>query len=369
MRLWREVMLHADELDESTEATVLALSSRLLQLDFAWRLGIDPDEEAKLVEEAEEMAERTGDLRAQALLRMTTGARPGLVLESEDWIAAADEASRLADESGDLHLRVAIRAASAYARLHAGRFDDFERWLDGVIELSGGDPSVGAEIVIGNPVAWAHMGKATVRRERGEFDEAERLLDRALHLSDQTQDPESASWIRGTQAMLRTMRGDLEGGVALGRRNCELTEQLGDVFSRSLALSSLTYCELGIGDHAGALRSIEEAELLYRDAMGTGGEMEAWRGGLRAEALVGLGRVAEAVEVARAAADEGRRLGRLWSLPLTLLAKARAEAANGDAEAAHAALDEAARIATENQARVNLEQIESERATLAAATR
>ncbi len=369
LRLWREVMLRADELDDGDETRALALSSRLLQLDFAWRLGMDPDQEAKLVGEAEEMAERTGDARALALLRMTTGARPGLVLESESWIAAADEASRLADESGDLHLRVAIRAASAYARLHGGDFEDFERWLDSVIELSGGDPTVGAEIVIGNPVAWAHMGKATVRRERGEFDEAERLLDQAMRLSDRTQDPESASWIRGTQALVRAVRGDAEGGVALSRRNCELTEQLGDVFSRSLALANHAYCLNASGDHEAALRAIEEGESIYRDAMGTGGEMETWRGGIRSEALRGVGRVEEAADVARAAADEGRRLGRRWSLPLTLLAQARAEAAGGEVEAAGGTLDEAARCATEIGSKLALGEIEGEREALSTGAR
>ena len=369
MRLWREAMLQADELDEGPEASALALSSRLLQLDFAWRLGIDPDEEAKLLEEAGEMAERSRDLRALALLRLTTGARPGLVLESESWIAAADEASRLADESGDLHLQVAIRAASAYARLHAGDFDGFDRWLDSVIELTGGDPTIGAEIVIGNPLAWAHMGKATVCRERGEFDEAERLLEKAMRLSDQTQDPESASWIRGTQAMLRTARGDLEGGVALSRRNCALTEQLGDVFSRSLTLSTLTFCELATGNHEAALKAIEEAERLYRDAMGNGGEMETWRGGLRAEALVGVGRVEDAVEAARSAVDGGLRLGRRWSLPFTLLAQGRAEAANGETDAALASLDQGARIASETGARFPRETIEGQRDALVAGAR
>jgi class 3 adenylate cyclase/tetratricopeptide (TPR) repeat protein len=369
MRLWREVMLRADELDESAESSALALSSRLLQLDFAWRLGIDRAEEERLVQEAEQMAERTGDLKAQALLRITTGARPGLILEAESWMAAADEASRLADESGDLHLRVAIRAASAYARLHAGEFDDFERWLDSVIELSGGDPTIGAEIIIGNPVAWAHMGKATVRRERREYDEAERLLEKAMRLSDQTQDPESASWIRGTQSLLRAVCGDPEGAVALSRRNCALTEQLGDVFSRSLALSNLTYCELAVGNHEAGLRAIEEAERLYRDAMGTGGEMEVWRGGLRAEALVGVGRVEDAVDAARAATETGHRLGRRWSLPFSLLAQARAEAAFGDTDAARVSLDDGGRVASETGSSFAMESIEAEREALGAGTR
>jgi class 3 adenylate cyclase/tetratricopeptide (TPR) repeat protein len=369
MRLWSEVTRLSGELNDGAEATALAVTSRLLQLDFAWRLGMDPDEEATLVAEATELAERTGDLRALALLKMATEARPGLLQDTDTWIAAADEASRLADESGDLHLRVAIHAASAYARLCAGDFDGFEDWLDGVLELSGGDPSIGAGIVIGNPVAWATMGKATVRRERGEHDEAERLLESALELSSKTGDPESGSWIRGTKAMLRSARGDLEGGVALARRNCELTEQLGDVFSRSLSLANLAVTEVASGDFGSALEAIEEAERLYRGAMGNGGEMEAWRGGIRAEALRGVGRTEEAVEVARWASGVARERRMHWPLPLALLALARAEAAADDADAARSALDEGAAVARRTGAKVNLADIEAERDLLPAGAR
>ena len=130
--------------------------------------------------------------------------------------------------------------------------------------------------------------------------------------------------------------------MALARRNCELTEQLGDVFSRSLALANLAYVQLVAGDYEAALESIEEAERLYREAMGNGGEMEAWRGGLRAEALRGVGRIEEAIEVAEWAAETARERGMHWSLPLALQRSARARAAAGDCDGADEALDEGA---------------------------
>ena len=98
-------------------------------------------------------------------------ARPGLEQATADWIAGADEANRLADESGDLHLRVAIRAAGAYAHLCAADFDAFDRAADEVLELAGDDHEAGAGIIIGSPVAWALMGEGDgpprARRVRG----------------------------------------------------------------------------------------------------------------------------------------------------------------------------------------------------------
>ena len=119
LRLWRRTMELAAELPEGEEADALAVASRLLQLQYAWRLGMDSDEEARLAAEAEEIATRTGDLHSLAMLKMATSARPGLDHRADEWLAAAHEVNRLADESGDLPLRIALRAAGSYAHLCA----------------------------------------------------------------------------------------------------------------------------------------------------------------------------------------------------------------------------------------------------------
>ena len=171
---------------------------------------MDPEEEAKLAAEAREIAERTGDLRALALLRMADRGASGPGCRTRTtWIAAADEAIAARRRIGR---RCTCASRSARRRptraCCAGDFDGFERWLDEVLELAGGDPSVGAGIVIGNPVAWAHDGQGDgaqgARRIRGGRTAAR---DGRFELSDETGDPESASWIRGTQAMLRSATG------------------------------------------------------------------------------------------------------------------------------------------------------------------
>jgi adenylate cyclase len=371
MRLWGEVTRLADQLEAEGaetggEAAALATTSRLLQLDFAWRVGIGKDEERQLIAEAEELAQGCGDLRSLALLSMTKGARPGLSQSTDEWMAAADEAAELADASGDDHLRVAIHSAGAYARLCAGRFDEFDRRLDHVLAIAGGDPSVGAGVIIGNPMAWALQGKAIVRKERGELEEARRLVDKAFEVSSAAHDLETESWIRGMQAMVRAASGDLEGAVALNRRNCELTERLGDAFSRSLARSNLGWAELAAGEYEAALGSIEEAERLYRSAMDTGGEMEAWRGALHTEALRGVGRLDEAIEAGERAVEVARQRRLLWSLPLALHALGRTLAEAGDGERARAAFDEAAELAEGTGATAALEEIQADREALVA---
>ncbi len=368
LRLWRRTMELAGELPDGEETAALGVASRLLQLQYAWRLGMDAGEEARLAAEAEEIATRSGDLHSLAMLKMATDARPGIDQHTDAWLGAVAEVNRLADASGDLPLRVALRAAGSYAFLCAGDFDGFEAELDRVLELTDGDRGLGAGIVIGSPIAWATMMKGLVRRERGRLDEAEELFNAALTIATEDGDPELASWTRSNLSLMLGMRGEAAAGVALARRNCELTERLGDVFSRSLALANLSAAQLAAEEYAEALGSIEDAERVHREAMPGGGEMETWRGAVRAEALLGIGRVEEALELAGWASETARERGLLWSLPLALYALGIARAELG-VEGADRALDEAAEVAERTGAVTSLETIEEARDELAAGAR
>ncbi|HET7510767.1 MAG TPA: hypothetical protein VFJ65_11035, partial [Solirubrobacterales bacterium] len=362
LRLWHQVMELADELEEDEEVANLAVHSRLLQLQYAWRVGMNRGEEDRLAREAEEIATRQNDLHSLALLKVATQVRPGLPHHGPTWIAAVRETVELADQTGDRHLRAAIRGAGAYAYLCVADFEGFERILDEMLEIVGDDGSVGAGIVLGSPIAWGLMGKGMVRREKLEFEEAEELFERALESAVEEDDPETASWVRSNQASL-IIRRDPEAALAIARRNLELTDRLGDIFSRSLALSNLSWAQLIAEENEGALESIEESERLYREAMDNGGEMEGWRGQLRARALIMVGREEEALEVAEEAARITRERGMLWSYPVAMLTLARARAAAG-VDGVAEAFEESERVARETGATTLLEDIRVERQEL-----
>jgi len=366
LRLWHDVMelttgLESEE--EAGEVAALAIHSRLLQLQYAWRVGMSREEVARLAAEAEEIAERQNDLHSLVLLKVATEIRPGLPHYGPRWIEAVQETIELADRSGDRHLRAAVRGAGAYAYLCVADFEGFERILDGMLEIVDGDSSVGADIVLGSPIAWGLMGKGMVRRERLEFEQAEELFERALEAALRDEDAETASWIRSNQASL-IIRRDPEAALAIARRNCELTDRLGDVFSRSLALSNLAWAQLIAEEYEGALEAIEESERIYREAMDNGGEMEGWRGQLRARALVLVGRTGDGLAVAEEAARIAREREMMWSYPVAMLTLARARAAAGDAEGVNEAFEEAERVARETGATTLLMDIEAEREQL-----
>jgi class 3 adenylate cyclase/tetratricopeptide (TPR) repeat protein len=365
LRLWTKVSELVSELPEDEETSALGVFSRLLQLDYAWRLGMEKERVDALVEEAREMATRMGDLRSLALLKMLGSARPGLVQPVSDWTAAVEEAITLSDESGDDALRMAIRTPGAYSYLCGGDFDRCEQLLDEALELAGDDHGAGTGIVIACPFAWCLMAKAVIRREQGNFEAGGELFESALRIAEAEGDPETASWTRGNLALLMAQRGDLDPALALGQRNYELTERLGDVFSRHWALLNLGYVHLERDEMDAALDYFERANNIYVEAMGTGGEAEGWREALIAEALLGVGRTAEALERGERGATVARDRSLGWSLSraLRVLARARLAAGAGGAEEA---LEEAETVASRNGQAVELEEIRALKESVAA---
>ncbi len=368
MRLWQRVTALAGELEEDEETTALAVTSRLLQLEYAWRLGMDREEADALAAEATEIAERIGDVHSLALLKLLTKATPGRTEHAAEWIAAAAEAIQLADEAGDPSLRIAVRSGSAYAFMCAGDLDGLERTADELLDLTGGDPRLGGGIVVDCPIAWGLMAKAVALRERDRAEEAEKLLDEAMRLTAEHDDPETEGWARGSKSLLLADRGEAEAALALARRNRELIERFGDVFSLSTALSSMTYVQIAAGEFEGGLETIQLADRLYREAMGSGGETEAWRSTLRARAFLGMGRNAEALEEIEWAARTAERRGMGWQIPTAFHTLAQARAATG-AAGVEEALAQAAEAAGERGHLMTLRRIEADRDVLLAAAR
>jgi hypothetical protein len=126
----------------------------------------------------------------------------------------------------------------------------------------------------------------------------------------------------------------------------------------------LGFVRLERGDAEDALEPLERADRLYREAMGDGGEAEAWRDALIAEALTGAGRATEGLERAEHAVSVSRERGLLWAQPRALRSLAQARSAMGRA-GVEEALEEAERIAIANRQTIELAGIERVRAAAA----
>ena len=181
LRLWQAVSDLTDELEEDEEVAALAINSRLLQLQYAWRVGMSAEEQARLAAEVEEIATRHNDLHSRALLRVATSVRPGLPHRGRGLAGGGRGNGRARRRVGRpapagrgprrrrlrLPLHGRLRRLRGDARRSAG--------------AGAGRPHASAPAsILGSPSAWAVMGKGMVRRERGQYEEAEELFERAL---------------------------------------------------------------------------------------------------------------------------------------------------------------------------------------------
>ena len=109
--------------------------------------------------------------------------------------------------------------------------------------MAGDDHAAGAGVVIGCPYGFALQFKGVIARERGELDRADELFDAGLRIAAEHGDPETESWTRGQKAILAGLRGEPDA-LAQAERNFELTDRLGDIFSRTWALVYVSFVRL-----------------------------------------------------------------------------------------------------------------------------
>ena len=140
-----------------------------------------------------------------------------------------------------------------------------------MLELADGDPELGAGIVIGSPIAWGLMAKAVALRERDRLRGGRPAARRgAAAEATERGDPETESWVPRLEGdRCSPSSGEIEAALALALRNRELTEQLGDVFSRTMALTSPRPTSRSRrANTQRALETVELADASYREAMG-----------------------------------------------------------------------------------------------------
>ena len=367
IRLWGKVTELASELPESEETAALGVFSRLLQLDYAWRLGMETERVDALVEEAREIAARTGDLRSLTLLRFLESARPGLDQHASEWTRAVDEAIALADESGDEALRVGD-PDRGLVLVHGGRRS---RPLRATGRRGARDhgrrPQRGKRNRDRLPVRVGDHGQGDhparplrVRRRRGAVRAGPADRGRAGRPRDRELDPRQPRHPPGGRGATSTR----PWGSPCGTTS---SPSASATSSRDAGRWSTSGCvRLERGDAEGALDAFERGDRLYREAMGKGGEAEAWREALIAEALVGVGRVPEGLERAERAVAIARERGLLWALPRALRTLAQARIAAG-APGAGELLDEAEEVATASGRLIELKGIERVRNSVPAA--
>jgi adenylate cyclase len=313
---WRNVRSLTAEFTSSAEVAQLALTAAVMIIAMGWRLGGSSDDSGQAFEdevieiyaEGRELAERCGPghepmlanlVQAYATVRGLTG--------HVDEFQLALEAVEIADRTGDIGLRTAMRASTTYPRFCAGELVDGLRIADEGIDLSGGDPSVGAGISYASPYVALLLIRGLLLGAVGRLSDGFTTLERALDVAREVHELDVGSWAaHGVWAWLTHWSGgDREVALDHARRGIEAAERVGGGFARAQAYAGLAEALLGGGAWEGALTACAEA-LAIMHGSHIALESEPLVHTRIARAHLGARRLADA----RPAAETGLRLSR-----------------------------------------------------------
>ena len=318
---WRKVRSLAGMLAPSPEAMQLGITAAVMILALGWRLGgmsadggqFFEDEAVQIYSEGRKLAESIGSGNEPMLAALVMGYATARGLTGHiDEFQLTLEAVDLADRSGDVALQVAMRAGTTYPRFIAGHVADALRIADEGIELTGGDPSVGAGIAYACPLAAMLMVRGLLLGCQGRLKEGLADLEQALQAERDVEDPDVRGWAPGVGVWIAHWAG-LEGEDVLtnARRCVELTERAGGGFSRALGYTFLTEALLLRQTWDEALTAGTQA-LAVRHGSHIALESEAMDHTRIARAHLGAGRVADALPAAetglRVARERGHRI-------------------------------------------------------------
>jgi len=352
-------------LPESRETLMLELTSRIAQLEIGRIAGIEERESQGLFEEARAFAERLEDPRGHAFLLTSYGRLCGLAGDVAQYLACAERAAELAEDSDDAALAFEMHAVLAHAQLAVGRLDPARATAEGALaELGelGGPRGAGRSTAPAFCRIWSALASAYL----GRTAEAQAGLE-ALLAEQKEGGLEALYGTHGFLGEVLRLRGDLAGALAHGRRAAELAEERGSPFSRVEAAAFLGAAELTAGDVATATRTLETALGLARAR-----RTALWYEPRILAALADAKRVAGDRAGARALLAEARESverGQGWRLSAcdVELARARLLASEPvpDRSAIASALDSVDALATKLGAEPYRRMAELERARLA----
>lgn len=361
---WRKVAELASAAPESPEATALAVASRMWRLGYGWRLGISEHEAQVLYEDGCRLADQAGDVTSLILIKAVYTNVRGMSGHPGEAVALGEQTLALAEQTGSPALRLAARPFALYAHFMRGRFEAALRLADEGIELANDDPTLGAGLGVDYPAAMMPMMRALALTWMGRLEEAEAADDQALALARELGSEEIEGWTHMGFAWLWRYAQRPDRILAPAMRSHEIAERIGDTFSRGWALTALGLAHRAREDWTEAITTMEAAIELTREHR-TALEGESWRLAILAEALIGAGDAAGALQ--RAEESVTLTLQRRSDYTLAYCQRARAEtlaAAGAPVRDVEQALDEAEATARRTGSLADLPLIGRARATL-----
>ncbi len=304
----RKIRELTSRLPPSPEVDQLGTFARVQLLVWGARLGAEADEMAALFREGEELARRRGDTGALTRLLGAYGLyRVYHDGTSDALVADLEEAVRIADETDDLALQVAVRWPLVMAwecRDHRAQLRISEEALVRCEQ----DRELGAEALGYPPWAAFMTSKCNALQMLGRLAECAPLSDAMLAFARGYPSGLPMFLAHATAAGHFADVGEAERALSHARQGMEVSELLGGPALLIVAYPTLAFACLRSGDFDAAVASYEEGLALIR-AHAAFRQYEARYGAALAQARLCQGEADLARGAAERAVETARQRG------------------------------------------------------------
>jgi len=269
-------------------------------IEIGWKLGQTLDEAKALETEGRELAERAGDLKADARLRAAYAMAELFRGEVESGLARLEKAAGAAEQAEDAELNALLRGRLAYMYLLSGRLEESLALMNELLEAH--TRSSPTDLSGENRTDWLRGFRALPLMYMGECSKAAELLDTAIAEAERGKDNlADLGTLHGFEVTLAWFRGDRDAGLRHAKAQVELAETRGVPGLLSGAYDSMGVAYLMNESFREAAEYGERALSIARDT-GTLLQSEAVFVANVAAVRLGVGDVEMAVSMAEEAA-------------------------------------------------------------------
>jgi len=254
-RHWHRVRALSDEIEDAALANELGERSRLMVLEYSWRIGASEAQISQLLEEGEAWAARVDDPHALALLYNAASMPLVLNLGQLDRCREITNAGLAAVEgAGDRGLEFSLRLRAALVAEYTGDGTELARSVERLTLYSVDEMEAASSLVGYDASIFARILLALSERYAGRLALSQKLLAEVSDAAQQRDATEVASWIRAFRAAGFYLTGELERAIAIGRQGTEIAESVSEL--------SIAFTSLALAEPLAAAGRIEEARTL-----------------------------------------------------------------------------------------------------------
>jgi adenylate cyclase len=258
-RHWNRVRELAEKIGDPVLALELGQQSRLMMLEYGWRLGVPAAEVDDLLREGEAWAQRNEDTRAlAALYNAFTIPCAFIIGDLRRAHELATTGLRIAEQVGDSALACALELRLYFVAEGFGRVADMASAMDAVSRRTPDDMERASPLV-GYCVPALVAGWCWREVWSGRLDAAHDRLRRGIELARARGAVEVTGWLLTQESELWYERGDATRANVTASEGVEIAERIESPLSQGMALHAFGRSLALAGDTGAAVAALERA--------------------------------------------------------------------------------------------------------------